>query len=83
MKEFTFSYMNRSSGAVLDEALKEPVALTKRGKEKLVIITAEHYHRLVGRPRAKAFTMENAPAAVANDLADGLKAFLEKKETPT
>ena len=38
MKQFSFSDMNRASGEILEAALIEPVALTKRGKEKLVIL---------------------------------------------
>lgn len=41
MKQFTFSDMNRASGEILEAALVEPVSLTKRGKDKLVILTAE------------------------------------------
>jgi hypothetical protein len=41
MKQFTCSEMNQASGEILEAALIEPVALTKRGKKKLVILTAE------------------------------------------
>lgn len=37
MKQFTFSDMNRAAGEILETALIEPVALTKRGKQKLAI----------------------------------------------
>lgn len=40
MKQFTFSDVNRASGEILEAALVEPVTLTKRGKEKLVILSA-------------------------------------------
>ncbi|MBZ9790935.1 type II toxin-antitoxin system prevent-host-death family antitoxin [Rhizobium sp. 3T7] len=48
MKRFTFSDMNRASGEILEAALVEPVTLTKRGKDKLVILTAGQYRKLIG-----------------------------------
>lgn len=41
--------MNRASGEILETARVEPVTLTKRDREKLIILTAEQYRRLLGR----------------------------------
>lgn len=76
MKQFTFSDMNRSSGEILEAALIEPVALTKRGKEKLVILSAAQYHQLVGKSHAVAYTVEDAPDDVHNELVSGLDAIM-------
>ena len=76
MKQYTFSEMNRASGEILEAALIEPVALTKRGKEKLVLLSAAQYRRLVGRPYAVAYTLENAPDEVHDELLSGLDAIL-------
>ncbi len=38
--KFTFSDMNSASGEILEAAPVEPVSLTKRGKARLVILTA-------------------------------------------
>ena len=76
MKRYTFSAMNRASGEILEAALIEPVALTKRGKEKLVLLSAARYRKLVGRPYAVAYTLENAPDEVHDELMDGLDAIL-------
>lgn len=38
--KFTFSDMNSASGEILEAAPVEPVSLTKRGKTRLVILTA-------------------------------------------
>ncbi|RWK73720.1 MAG: type II toxin-antitoxin system Phd/YefM family antitoxin [Mesorhizobium sp.] len=76
MKQFTFSDMNRVSGEILETALIEPVALTKRGKEKLVILSAAQYHQLVGRPHSVAYTLEDAPDEVHNELMTGLDAII-------
>jgi prevent-host-death family protein len=80
MKQYTFSEMNRVSGEILETALIEPVALTKRGKEKLVILSAAQYHQLVGRPHAVAYTLEDAPDVVHNELTTGLDAIIDGEE---
>ncbi|MDO9415614.1 type II toxin-antitoxin system prevent-host-death family antitoxin [Pararhizobium sp.] len=72
MKQFTFSDMNRVSGEILDAALIEPVALTKRGKEKLVILSAAQYRQLAGRPYAVAYRLEDAPDDVHDELMSGI-----------
>ncbi|CAN7360993.1 type II toxin-antitoxin system prevent-host-death family antitoxin [Phyllobacterium sp. LjRoot231] len=80
MKQFTFSDINRQSGEILEAALIEPVALTKRGKEKLVIITAEKYHQLIGNSRAVAYTLEKAPDDIHNELMEGLDAIIDDSD---
>lgn len=76
MKHYTFSHMNRASGEILEAALVEPVALTKRGKEKLVILSAARYRKLVSRPHAVAYTLENAPDDIHGELISGLDAII-------
>lgn len=76
MKQFTFSDMNRASGEILETALIEPVALTKRGKQKLVILTAEAYARLKGQPQAHAYRLEDAPEHIHDELMEGIDAIL-------
>ena len=76
MKRYTFSDMNRVSGEILEAALFEPVALTKHGREKLVIIPAAQYRKLVARPHAVAYTLQNAPDDVHGELISGLDAIL-------
>ena len=76
MKSFSFSDMNRLSGEILEAALSEPVALTKYGKERLVIIPADRYRALAGASRPTAYTLEGAPDDVHGELMDGLDAIL-------
>jgi prevent-host-death family protein len=76
MKQFTFTDMNRDSGQILEAALIEPITLTKHGKEKLVIIPAKQYRKLIGRPKAEAFTLAAAPDEVHDELMTGLDAIL-------
>jgi prevent-host-death family protein len=42
----TASEFHRSFGALSDKALKEPVAITKQGRDHLVLMSAEEYERL-------------------------------------
>ncbi|MCL7999994.1 type II toxin-antitoxin system Phd/YefM family antitoxin [Brucella sp. 21LCYQ03] len=72
MKSYSFSEMNRASGDILDAALAEPVALTKRGKEKLVIVSRDVWEKLLKRAQPKAYTLENAPDDSFNQLMGGL-----------
>lgn len=76
MKRFSFSDMNRLSGEILEAALSEPVALTKYGKERLVIVPADRYRSLTSGARQTAFTVEGSPDAVNDELMAGLDAIL-------
>jgi prevent-host-death family protein len=77
MKHFTFSDMNRVSGEILETALIEPVALTKHGREKLVIMPATQYKRLLAKQKPQAFTLENAPDDIHRELIDGLNEIID------
>jgi len=41
----------RNFGRYQDEALKEPVAITRNGRERLVVLSADEYQRLRRRDR--------------------------------
>jgi prevent-host-death family protein len=77
MKQFTFSDLNRASGEILESALIEPVVLTKRGKEKIVMLSATTYRQLVGKMDIRAYTLENAPQDVHDQLMRGLDAIID------
>lgn len=69
MKTFTYSEMNRTPGEILDIALVEPVMLTKRGKGKLVVMSAVQYEILAFGP---AFSMDNLPEALRDAILETL-----------
>ncbi|MEK1897842.1 MAG: type II toxin-antitoxin system Phd/YefM family antitoxin [Rhizobium sp.] len=77
MKQFTFSDMNRASGEILEAALVEPVTLTKPGKDKLVILTAEQYRKLIGRSHTAAYDLMDAPEDIHQELMTGLEDIIE------
>lgn len=73
MKHYSFSEMNRTTGEILEQALKGPVTLTKRGKDKLVVMPVETFQRLSGRHQIQAYSIDDMPADVAADLEAALK----------
>ena len=80
MKRFSFTELNHTPGVVLDEALKHPVVLTKRGKERLVVVTVEQWAELTKRnkdPRFAGRTAEMPPDLAAEVVRAGLK-YLEE-----
>lgn len=59
MKNYTFSEINQLSGEILGNTLAAPIALTKYGKDSLVILTAERYRQLLAHPQT-AFSVQGA-----------------------
>jgi prevent-host-death family protein len=51
MHSVTISDLQRQIGEIQDLALKEPVSITRNGREKYVFLSAEEYHRLKRRDR--------------------------------
>jgi prevent-host-death family protein len=41
----------RNFGLYQDTAFKEPIAITRNGRERIVVLSAEEYHRLKRRDR--------------------------------
>lgn len=50
----------KNYGALADKALSEPVTITKNGRDRLVVISAEEYGRLIRRDR-RAIRPEDLP----------------------
>jgi prevent-host-death family protein len=74
MKSFSLSELNRAPGQIVDAALAAPVELTKHGKPKLVVMPYEVYERL---NVTKAYTLENAPEDVHNELMEAIDSLLD------
>lgn len=45
-EKFTYSDMNRTLGEILNIAMVEPVIMTERGKDKIVIMNIDKYEKL-------------------------------------
>jgi prevent-host-death family protein len=61
----------RKFGEYQDIALREPVAITSNGRERLVLLSADEYKRLKRRDRGVLsradFTAEELPTIAASD----------------
>lgn len=51
MITITSAELQRSFGRYQDVAFKEPIAITRNGRERIVMLSAEEYHRLKRRDR--------------------------------
>ena len=51
MSIVTSAEFQRNLGLYQDKALAEPVVITKNGRERLVLVSVEEYHRLKRRDR--------------------------------
>ncbi|WFR97785.1 prevent-host-death protein [Rhizobium tumorigenes] len=63
--------MNRASGDILEAAVVEPASLTRRGKDKLVILTADDEMPLCPSHR-QAYGLLGAPQDSHRKLMTGL-----------
>ncbi len=63
----------KNFGALADQALSEPVRITKHGRDRLVMLSATEYDRLKRRDR-QVFRAE--------DLPDGALELIAKAEVP-
>jgi hypothetical protein len=52
MRVFTLSDLNRKPGELADKALVEPIVLTKHKRPQLVMLSAEQFEKLTGKPLA-------------------------------
>jgi PHD/YefM family antitoxin component YafN of YafNO toxin-antitoxin module len=52
----------RNFGAYQDKALVEPVAITRSGWERIVVLSADEYHRLKRRDQYRAGFPARAPS---------------------
>jgi antitoxin Phd len=63
---FTLTDLSNRSGEVVEAAFRGPVEITRRGKRKFVLLTAEDYDRLVSAADTRrAFHADEAPEQVA------------------
>jgi PHD/YefM family antitoxin component YafN of YafNO toxin-antitoxin module len=63
----------KNYGAFADQALTEPVTITKNGRDRLVVVSAAEYDRLKRRDRV---------ALRAEELSDEELALIETAEVP-
>ena len=69
----TAAEFHRKVGVYQDMALTRPVAITKNGRERTVLVSAEEFHRLKRRDRR---------VVAAGDLTDRQMEAIGKAEVP-
>ncbi len=69
MKVSTAEFI-KGYGALADKALSEPITITKNGRDRLVVISAEEYLRLKSRDR-RVLLLEDFTAAEMATIARG------------
>jgi antitoxin Phd len=63
---FSLTDLSNRSGEVVEAAFRGPVDITRRGKRKFVLLTAEEYDRLVrAADTRRAFHADDVPDDVA------------------
>lgn len=66
---YTTTDLNKHLGDVLDAAAREPVAITRHGKTRFIIASAEYYERLQGIAETRrAFKTEQIPTPLLDAL---------------
>jgi antitoxin Phd len=66
MAHFSLTDLSNRSGEVVEAALRGPVEITRRGKRKFMLLTAEDYDRLVSAADTRrAYHVDDAPEHVA------------------
>lgn len=72
MATYTLTDLSNRSGEVVEAAFRGPVEITKHGRRKLVLLTAEHFDRLVGKGTQQAHHVDNLTDDERHDLLAGL-----------
>jgi antitoxin Phd len=64
---FSLTDLSNRSGEVVEAAFRGPVEITRRGKRKFVLLTADEYDRLVSAADTRqAYHADDAPEEIAS-----------------
>jgi PHD/YefM family antitoxin component YafN of YafNO toxin-antitoxin module len=70
MRSVSAVAFQRNFGRYQDEALKQPLSITRNGRERLVVLAAEEYQRLKRRDRA-VFKTDELSQAEIQEITEG------------
>jgi antitoxin Phd len=74
MGQFSLTDLSNRSGEVVEAAFRGPVEITRHGKRKFVLLTAEDYDRLVATADTRrAFHADDAPEEIASMMLAALE----------
>jgi antitoxin Phd len=77
MASFTLTDLGNKSGEVVEAAFRGPVDITKRGKRKFVLMTAEQFDRLSGAGSQRAHRAEDLRGPERDEILVGLDAVAQ------
>lgn len=78
---YSTSDLSRKSGDIIAEALRRPVAITQRGKPRLVLLNIENYEHLVRQSDARpAGAMTIMPGDLSAELGTAVDAYAAESE---
>jgi len=77
MKQVSSKEFQRNFGRYQDEALVEPLSITKNGRERLVVVSAELFHELEKRPKTS-----DRKVLHVSELSDSDLEAIENAEMP-
>lgn len=78
---YSTSDLSRKSGDIIAEALRRPVAITQRGKPRLVLLNIEDYEHLVRQSDARpAGAMTTMPGDLSAELGTAVDAYAAESE---
>ena len=86
MTKVSAAEFQRAFGTLSDKAAKQPVAITKHGRDHLVLLSAEEYARLKRRDRRVFLTSELSEEQIAaieqSRISRDHARFLESLDAP-
>lgn len=80
MKSYPSTEMKQSLGDVLSAASREPVAITRHGKPRFVLMSIEEFERRQSLDPRRAYGLDDAPDEVVDMLLAALTQQLGEPE---
>lgn len=72
MASYTLTDLSNKSGEIVEAAFRGPVDITKHGKRKFVLLTADQFDRLVENSAQRAYRVEDLEGEERQDILAGL-----------
>lgn len=79
MASFSLTDLGNRSGEVVEAAFSGPVDITKRGKRKFVLLTAEQFDRLTASTTQRALRVEDLAGIERDEILAGLDAVAQDR----
>lgn len=73
MAQFSLTDLSNRPGEVVEAAIRGPVDITRHGKRKFVLLSADRYDELTARDVRRAYHVDDMPADVAEMVLAGLE----------